>query len=120
MFNGNDLPPSAFPDTELGDFQEFVEGSRSFSVATSADNRMELIWACSGLASEAGEVLGEVEKMLRKDRSQEDIETAIVDELGDVLWYCAAIANATGRTIDEVIEANIDKLNRRREAGRKE
>lgn len=113
-----DLQPTGFPDTELGDYQEFAESTRDFNVGNSPDRRMELIWATVGLSAEAGEVAGVVEKMLRKDRSQEEVETAVLDEVGDVLWYCAAICNALGRNLDEVVEHNLDKITRRREASR--
>lgn len=64
-----------------------------------------------GLAAEAGEVLGVYQKALRKG---EEIPTdRIKDELGDVLWYVMAILNAYNLSLSEVLEYNMEKLDKR-------
>ena len=61
-----------------------------------------------GLAGEAGEVADYIKKgiyqghLMKTDR--------LAEELGDVLWYVALIADAGGIDLDEVAQANIDKL----------
>ena len=100
-------------DTDLDIYQDWVEKVKSFDASSSGDDRLELVWAVIGLNSEAGEVAGEVEKMLRKDELLDERRTKILDELGDVLWYAAAVANALDVSLDDVIEHNISKINER-------
>jgi NTP pyrophosphatase (non-canonical NTP hydrolase) len=65
-----------------------------------------------GLSDESGEVLGKVKKLLRDKQgklSDED-KQEIVKELGDVLWYVASTSNLLGSSLDEVAQANVNKL----------
>jgi NTP pyrophosphatase (non-canonical NTP hydrolase) len=39
-------------------------------------------------------------------------------ELGDVLWYISALADDLGTTLEEIAQANIDKLASRMERGK--
>lgn len=71
-----------------------------------------IIYTCLGLSNEVGEVLGKIKKIFRdKDGNFEpaDIE-ALKGELGDVLWYFTQICTDLGLTLEEVAEANIEKL----------
>lgn len=63
-----------------------------------------------GLAGEAGEVANNVKKIIR---DQKDLTAAIVDELGDVLWYVARLADELGVDLSEVVDFNVEKLERR-------
>lgn len=64
-----------------------------------------------GLAGEAGEVIELVKKHIGHGHSLDRQKMLI--ELGDVLWYVSALAGALGFTLEEVAQANIDKLKRR-------
>lgn len=89
-------------------YQDFVDVHTSKKVPLD----IESMWAVMGLAAEAGEVLAEFEKGIRKD----DFETrreAILEELGDVLWYAAALCNAYDTTLEEVMVNNCRKLEQR-------
>lgn len=61
-----------------------------------------------GLCGEAGEVADYIKKatyqghVMKTDR--------LVEEIGDVLWYAALLADAAGVGLDEVAQANVDKL----------
>lgn len=87
-----------------------------------------------GLTGEAGEVAEKIKKLYR-DKSlapmlnpdlpegfqtrlitltNEDVQ-GIKKELGDVLWYLTAIANQLGLTLEEIMEANYNKLIKRRQ-----
>lgn len=68
-----------------------------------------------GLAGEAGEVCDLLKKHWghRKPLDREHLKK----ELGDVLWYVFALADQFGFTADEVVAANVDKLERRYPTG---
>ena len=66
--------------------------------------------AVFGLASEAGEVAGILQKVFQGhpfDKSH------MSKELGDCLWMIAEACEALELTMDEVMEYNIDKLKAR-------
>lgn len=68
--------------------------------------RMMLHGVC-GLASEAGEVAG----ILQKTYQGHEIDyTHVKKELGDVMWFVAEVAESVGSNIDEIMKLNIDKL----------
>lgn len=61
-----------------------------------------------GLTGEAGEVADYIKKGIYQGHLMN--RNRIAEELGDVLWYVALIADAGGIDLDEVAQANIDKL----------
>lgn len=65
----------------------------------------------NGLASEAGEVLGLLEKWLYFGHPLD--RDKMVDEIGDCLWYIAQLCNTLHVKISDVMEANIAKLKTR-------
>tara|TARA_S200002703_G_scaffold158976_1_gene170853 strand:+ start:695 stop:1105 length:411 start_codon:yes stop_codon:yes gene_type:complete len=73
-----------------------------------------LITAALGLSAEAGEFGDLVKKCLfqGKELNKENREL-MIKELGDVMWYLSQGCMALGVTIDEVLWANIDKLEKR-------
>ena len=75
---------------------------------------VEMEYLMLGLANEVGEVLGKYKKYLRGDvMVQQDFETKLVDELGDVMWYFVRICDMLDVTLYEVMTRNIDKLSTR-------
>ena len=72
------------------------------------DDRMK--HGAFGLASEAGEVCGILQKVYQ---GHELDNTHMAKELGDCLWMIAEICSAIGITMDEVMQMNIDKLKAR-------
>jgi len=64
-----------------------------------------------GLAGESGEVCDLLKKHWghRQPLDREKLKK----ELGDVLWYVGAIADQFDMTLDDVVKANVDKLERR-------
>lgn len=76
-----------------------------------------IVYPTLGLANEAGEVAGKVKKIFR-DRDgkiSEQEREALKSELGDVLWYLAQICTELDITLEEVAEANLEKLFSRKE-----
>lgn len=73
-----------------------------------------------GLVSEAGEVADILNKATRGDKKYEDISlifTNMKKELGDVLWFVNTLANRYGFTLEEIAEANAEKLTGRDKRG---
>ena len=65
-----------------------------------------------GLAGESGEVAEKYKKIIRDHEGKITAEDKkeIVKELGDVLWYVALLAKYLNVSMEEVAQANLDKL----------
>lgn len=71
-----------------------------------------IVYPTLGLVNEAGEVAGKVKKIFR-DREgiiTDDDRMALKKELGDVLWYLTQICTELDLSLEEVAEANLEKL----------
>lgn len=71
-----------------------------------------IVYPTLGLVNEAGELAGKVKKIFRDKGgvvSEEDRQ-ALKYELGDVLWYMAQLATELDLTLQEVADANLEKL----------
>lgn len=82
--------------------------------------RYAVIYPTLGLAGEAGEIAEKVKKWVRDEGGQaisEDRREAILKELGDPLWYIASLADDLGYTLQDVVDANHEKLISRKERG---
>jgi len=78
-----------------------------------------IVYPTLGLANEAGEVAGKIKKIFRDKGGvigAADRE-ALKQELGDVLWYLTQICTELDLTLDEVAQANLEKLFSRLERG---
>lgn len=64
-----------------------------------------------GLAAEAGEVCGLMQKEEYKDKALD--EEQLFEELGDVLWYVANLLESFGQDLSECMKHNIEKLEER-------
>ena len=87
-------------------FDEYQVFARSTSVYP---QKYKVMYPALGLCGEAGEVAEKVKKRIRDGNSLEGVGL----ELGDVLWYISALADDLGVTLEEVAQANVDKLNSR-------
>lgn len=63
-----------------------------------------------GLITESAELAENLIATLNGDQLD---KVNIKEELGDILWYVSLAASACGFTLDEVKEANIEKLRKR-------
>lgn len=70
-----------------------------------------LVWCATGLIGEAGEVADYVKKGVFHQHGV--LPDRLADELGDVLWYIASLCTLAGIDLSDVMQANIEKLNRR-------
>jgi NTP pyrophosphatase (non-canonical NTP hydrolase) len=79
-----------------------------------------VIYPTLGLVNEAGEVAGKIKKIFRdKDGVIGEAEKeALKAELGDVLWYIAQVCSELNLSLDDVAEANIEKLLDRQARGK--
>lgn len=69
-----------------------------------------LLVAGLGLTGEAGEVANDIKKLYYGRFTVEETREKLLLELGDCLWYMAAVATNQGFTLDDVVDANIVKL----------
>jgi NTP pyrophosphatase (non-canonical NTP hydrolase) len=78
-----------------------------------------LAYPALGLAGEAGEVAEHAKKAIRDDGGQvsDERRAAMAKELGDVLWYVAQLASELKLDLDEIAQANLDKLLSRQQRG---
>jgi len=64
-----------------------------------------------GLAGESGEIVDHVKKCIRDGLKMDRVN--LIEEVGDILWYCTNMLTVLGSTIEEAMQANIDKLSQR-------
>jgi NTP pyrophosphatase (non-canonical NTP hydrolase) len=87
-------------------YQELAMRTRNSPTKTKA-----LITGALGLAGESGEVADHIKKWY--DQGHELQVDKVIDELGDVCWYVALMATALGVSLSQVLERNIEKLQKR-------
>ena len=87
-------------------YQELAMRTRNSPTKTKA-----LITGTLGLTGEAGEVADHIKKWY--DQGHELQADKIIDELGDVCRYVALTATALGVSLSQVLEQNIEKLQKR-------
>ena len=87
-------------------FDEYQKIARSTAVYP---KDYKVIYPTLGLCGEAGEVAEKVKKYIRDGTPMLGVGL----ELGDVLWYISALADGLGVTLEEIAQANVDKLRSR-------
>ena len=80
-----------------------------------------VIYPCLGLSGETGEVLEKIKKIIRNGGDVSNISNEdkieIKKELGDVLCYLSALSRDLDISLEDVAEANLEKLSSRKERG---
>ena len=92
-------------------FDEYQEFARSTKIYP---EDCKVIYPTLGLCGEAGEVAEKIKKHMRDGRTLVGVGL----ELGDVLWYISALADDLGVTLEEIAQANVDKLQSRKDRGK--
>ena len=92
-------------------FNEYQKIARSTAIYP---KEYKVIYPALGLCGEAGEVAEKVKKNIRDGKSLDGVRF----ELGDVLWYVAVLADDLGVTLEEIAQANVDKLKWRKYRGK--
>lgn len=93
----------------FNEYQEFVKAMKVYP------EKHAIVYPALGLVGEAGEISEKVKKWLRGDRELD--REGLLKEMGDPLWYLASLADDLGYTLQEVVDANIEKLTSRKERG---
>jgi NTP pyrophosphatase (non-canonical NTP hydrolase) len=70
-----------------------------------------------GLVGEAGEIANKVKKVLRGDYTIDDIRDDLGAEISDTLWYIAMLAHELDLNLQDIAQANLDKLADRKQRG---
>jgi NTP pyrophosphatase (non-canonical NTP hydrolase) len=65
----------------------------------------------TGIATEAGELLDQVKKHIFYGKPLDRVN--VLEECGDVIWYVVLALNATGYSLQDVIDTLIPKLEAR-------
>ena len=115
----------------LNDYQEFVDEVSSDATKNLDDfidateivdeqgvETSRLLTACIGLSGEVGEFNDIVKKCIFQGKEMdEDTVTKLKSELGDVMWYVAQGCLALGTDIEDLIDINTAKLEKRYPGG---
>jgi len=70
-----------------------------------------LINSVMGLCGESGEAIDIVKKWLAQGHELD--REHLAKELGDIAWYLAEAATALDLSLEEILQANLDKLQKR-------
>lgn len=97
----------------MNTFNEYQETTAKYRLNTYTPE------ACvMGFLSEAGEVAGVFQKMIRGDYPPDVAMTKLYKELGDCLWHLAQIAADNNWSLAEIASDNINKLESRQIRGK--
>jgi NTP pyrophosphatase (non-canonical NTP hydrolase) len=101
------------PRIELSDYQQRSRRTAEYP------RQAWLTYPALGLAGEAGEVAEHAKKAIRDDGGlvTDERRQAMAKELGDVLWYVAQLASELGMELEEIAQANLEKLLSRQRRG---
>jgi NTP pyrophosphatase (non-canonical NTP hydrolase) len=92
---------------ELNEYQKAAQ--RTAGQFDTISSRLDC--AALGIAGESGEIVNYIKQHLY--HTHELNKERILLELGDTLWYIAELAVCCGFTLDDVAQANIEKLKKR-------
>lgn len=103
---------------ELNQYQEKAGGTAEYP-----DRGNNFVYPTLALSDEAGEVAGKIKKLIRDKHKftpaelDDEERQELKKEIGDVLWYVAMFSEEIGFSLQEVAEANLEKLQSRKERG---
>lgn len=88
------------------EYQEYVMQGAS-------EKYQDLKFAALALVGEVGEVCDVIKKANIYTEQNIDVREKIKDEVGDVAWQFFALLNSAKLTFEEVVDFNVEKLNKR-------
>lgn len=97
------------------DFKTYQDQSRKTVVYPDKGNNF--VYPTLGLVGESGEVAEKIKRVIRDKNGtiDENVKSAIMKELGDVLWYLSQLASELNLSLDEIANENLEKLSSRME-----
>lgn len=98
----------------FNEYVDFVKGMKAYP------EKFAIIYPALGLCGESGEIAEKIKKWLRGDKGEqlaEEQRSSLLKELGDPLWYITSLADDLGYTLQDVVDANVEKLSSRKERG---
>lgn len=96
------------------DFEEYRKLSARTRPPRKGRMYERLTQAGMGLASEAGEVAGVIEKIVFQGHDFDlGMRDRLQKEVGDLLWYLAMLLDEADMSLDDVMQNNIWKLQKR-------
>jgi len=109
--------PSGTPIRTMNEYQQVAT---NFAIYPGKGSFSGIVYTVLKMHGEAGEIAEKVGKIMRDDASMlsQEKRAALLLELGDVLWYIAACAKELGYTLEQVANANIEKLASRSARGK--
>lgn len=97
--------------------KQYQQQAKTTYAIEETHSQRSIAYTSLGLAGEAGEIANKVKKILRGDYAADDIRDDLSKELGDVLWYVAMVAEAFDLSLEDIADANLQKLASRQERG---
>jgi NTP pyrophosphatase (non-canonical NTP hydrolase) len=106
------LPQPTAPDAPLPPPDVVTLNEYQTAAAKTAIYPQGSLYPFLGLSGETGEVSELAKKCIRDEDGvwSDERRAKLKKELGDVLWYLAAIARDHGMSLQEIAQANIEKL----------
>ena len=92
---------------EINEYQK----QAMYTLNPELSRRDVLINSVMGLCGESGEAIDIVKKWMAHGHELE--KEHLAKELGDIAWYLAEAATALDMDLEDILQANIDKLKRR-------
>lgn len=102
-------------DEQIKQYEDFVVSC--FNENPTGNKVLDFLHMTMALCSESGEFADEVKKAVFHSKETRIID--LVDELGDVFFYLTCITNFLGISIQDVMQANIIKIQQRYPYGRR-
>lgn len=79
------------------------------------DKNKEIVLWGLGIAGEAGDIASCIKKQVFHENA--NMKDGIRENIGDSMWYISMICNFYGWNLDEILNENLDKLNKRYASG---
>ncbi|QBP33302.1 nucleotide pyrophosphohydrolase [Gordonia phage BrutonGaster] len=102
------------------EFNDYQNATAATAIYPGAGEGTLAALAYVGLGlGESGEIQGKLKKIIRDDAGQitDEKRDAIKKEMGDTLWYLARLAAELDLSLNDVADANLDKLLDRKDRG---
>ena len=103
---------------KVTDFNAYGERALATSLTQTLD-KANFTYPVFGICGEAGEIAEKVKKIIRDKNNvlTENDKLEISKELGDVLWYINRMAWSMDRTLEDIANLNLEKLESRQKRG---